>query len=55
VLIGMREAAQGDVIEYSYQVRLIDPTYQADLLDALHKLEDITEVSLLMQRSTVEI
>ena len=54
-LIGMREAVQGDVIEYSYLVRLIDPSYQAELLDALHKVPDVTEVSLLMQRSTVEI
>ncbi|MBM4156362.1 MAG: DUF4956 domain-containing protein [Lentisphaerae bacterium] len=55
VLIAMREAAQGDVIEYSYQVRLADPTYHADLLDELHKVAGISEVSLLMQRSTVEI
>jgi uncharacterized membrane protein YhiD involved in acid resistance len=54
-LVGMREAVQGDVIEYSYQVRLLDPSYQADLLDALHKVPLIEEVSLLMQRSTVEI
>ena len=55
VLVAMREAIQGDAIEYSYQVRLIDPTYQAELLDALHHIEGINEVSLLMQRSTVEI
>lgn len=54
-LVGMREAVQGDVIEYSYQVKLLDPSYQSDLLDALHKVPDIAEVSLLMQRSTVEI
>lgn len=54
-LVGMREAVQGDVIEYSYQVRLLDPSYQADLLDELHKVPHIEEVSLLMQRSTVEI
>jgi hypothetical protein len=55
VLIGMREAAQGDVIEYSYQVRLFDPSLQADLLDQLHKVPGIGEVGLLMHRSTVEI
>ncbi len=54
-LVAMREAVQGDTIEYSYQVRLHDPSYQADLLDALNRLPDISEVSLLMQRSTVEI
>jgi len=34
---------------------LIDPAYQPDLLDALREIEDTTEVSLLMHRSTVEI
>jgi uncharacterized membrane protein YhiD involved in acid resistance len=55
VLIAMREAVQGDAIEYSYQVRLADPAYHADLLDELHRIPNIREVSLLMQRSTVEI
>lgn len=55
VLIGMREAVQGDVIEYSYQVRLADPSYQSDFLDEIHKVPNIEEVSMLMQRSTVEI
>jgi hypothetical protein len=55
VLIGLREAVQGDVIEYSYQIRLTDPSYQSDFLDAMHKVKDIDEVSMLMQRSTVEI
>ena len=54
-LVAMREAVQGDAIELSYQVRLHDPSYQADLLDAINRLPDINEVSLLMQRSTVEI
>jgi hypothetical protein len=55
VLVGMREAVQGDALEYSYQVRLIDPTYQADLLDSLRQVEDIEDVHLLMHRATVEI
>ncbi len=55
VLVAMREVAQGEAIEYSYQIRLMDPTYHADLLEELQKLPDISEVNLLMQRSTVEI
>ncbi len=55
LLIAMREAVQGDVLEYSYQVRLIDPAYQPDLLDEMHAVEGISDISLLMQRSTVEI
>ena len=55
LLVAMREAVQGEAIEYSYQVRLIDPTYEADLLDALRHVEDVRDVSLLMHRATVEI
>lgn len=54
-LVAMREAAQGDALEYSYHVRLMDPSYQPDLLDAFHQLEDATDISLVMQRATVEI
>ncbi|MBN1268209.1 MAG: DUF4956 domain-containing protein [Kiritimatiellae bacterium] len=55
LLVAMREAMQGEGIEYSYQIRLIDPTYEADLLDALGRLEDVADVHLLMHRATVEI
>jgi len=54
-LIAMREAVQGDVLEYSYQIRLIDPSYQTDLLEGLHGIEEVSDTNLLMQRSTVEI
>lgn len=51
----MREAVQGEALEFSYQVRLIDPTYHGDLLQELRQVEDISDVNLLMHRSTVEI
>jgi len=51
----MREAAQGDLIEYSYHVRLIDPTYQPDLVEKLHQIEEVSDANILMQRSTVEL
>lgn len=54
-MVAMREAIQGEVQEYSYQIRLIDPSFKTDLVDTLSKLEDISEVSLVMQRTTVEI
>ena len=54
-LIAMREAAQGDLIEYSYQVRLIDPSYQPELVEKLHEVPDLTDANLLMQRTTVEL
>lgn len=54
-LIATREAIQGEVLEYAYQVRLIDPSYKVDLVDAIAKLPEASEVSLVMQRTTVEI
>jgi hypothetical protein len=54
-LVASREAIQGEVLEYAYQVRLIDPSYKVDLVDAIAKLPEASEVSLVMQRTTVEI
>jgi uncharacterized membrane protein YhiD involved in acid resistance len=54
-LIAMREASQGELMEYSYQVRLIDPSYQSELLLQLRKIEYVQDANLLMQRSTVEL
>ncbi len=55
VLVGMREAAQGEMFEFSYQVRLADPSFKPDLIEALNALPGLSDTSLLMQRSTVEI
>ena len=55
MLLAMREAVQGDLLEYSYQVRLIDPSYQVDLVKNLEALGSIAEVNLVMQRTTVEL
>ena len=54
-MIAMREAVQGDSVEYSYQIRLIDPSYQKDLIEKMHEIDDISDTNLLMQRSTVEL
>jgi hypothetical protein len=54
-IVATREAIQGEVLEYAYNVRLIDPTYKTDLVDAIAKLPDAQEVSLVMQRTTVEV
>lgn len=55
MLLAMREAVQGDLLEYSYQIRLIDPSYQVDLVKKLEALDSIAEVNLVMQRTTVEL
>lgn len=54
-LIAMREAAQGELLEYSYHIRLHDPAYQAELLKSLTAIDGVTEPSLLMYKSTVEL
>jgi uncharacterized membrane protein YhiD involved in acid resistance len=54
-LIAMREAAQGNRLEYSYQIRLIDPSYHADILEKMRAIPEVSEPSLLMHRTTVEL
>ena len=54
-LIAMREVGQGDMIEYCYQIRLIDPSYQVDIIKGLNNIPDVSEPNLLLQRTTVEL
>ena len=54
-MVSMREGAQGGILEYAYQIRLLDPTYKTNLVSDIEDLEEVNEVSLIMQRSTVEI
>ena len=54
-MIAMREAVQGDAVEYSYQVRLLDPTYQQELIEKLSAVEGVADAQLMMQRTTVEL
>jgi len=54
-LLGMRDAEQGDRVEYSYQVRLLDPACQQDVVLALKKDGSFGDPVMLMQRTTVEL
>lgn len=54
-LVSVREAIQGDSMEQSYEVRFHDPSYQSELLKELRLLDGLTEPSMLMHRSTVEV
>jgi uncharacterized membrane protein YhiD involved in acid resistance len=54
-LLGMRDAVQGDAVEYSYQVRLLDPAYQQDLVLALKNAGNVADPVLMLQRTTVEL
>jgi len=54
-LLGLREADQGESVEYSYQVRLADPSYQQDLVVAFKKAGGFGDPVLMLQRTTVEL
>ena len=54
-LLGMRDAEQGNLLEFSYQVRLLDPAYQKDMVEAFKDDGRFRDVVLLMQRTTVEL
>ena len=54
-MVAMREVAQGDDLEYAYQVCLADPSLRSEFINTLNNVKDIREVSLIMQRDTVEI
>ncbi len=54
-MVAMREAIQGEAVEYSYHVRLLDPLGKPDLIEDLEAIGGIQDVSMVMQRSTVEI
>ena len=54
-LVAVREATQGDLLEYSYQARLVRADSQQGLMDEIRKLPDLEDANLLMQRSSVEI
>ncbi len=54
-LVAVRESVQGDDLEYSYQLRLVDPSYKTDVLEGLRQIPGLRDVNLLMQRTTVEL
>jgi uncharacterized membrane protein YhiD involved in acid resistance len=54
-LLAARDAIQGEAVEYTYQVQLIDPSFKTDLIDAISNLPGSSDISLIMQRTTVEI
>ncbi len=54
-VLGVCDAAQGEEAEFSYQVRLLDPSYRKDLVAALKNAGHFASPVLLLQRSTVEL
>jgi len=54
-LVAMRNAAQGEALEYSYHIRLRDSSYQKEVIRGLSEIEGVIDPLLMMQRSTVEV
>ena len=54
-VLGVCDAVQGEEAEFSYQVRLLDPSYRKDLVAALKNAGHFASPVLLLQRSTVEL
>lgn len=54
-VLGLRRAEQGQSIEFSYQIRLIDPTYKTDIIKELNTSGLFHDPILMMQRTTVEL
>lgn len=55
-LASMRDAVQGDAIEYTYQVRLKDPSVQGQVVSQLNAQEGIIwDTSIIMHRASVEV
>ena len=54
-LLGVTDAVQGEEVECSYQIRLIDPSYRKDLVSALKKDGRFASPTLILQRTTIEL
>jgi len=55
-LASMRDAIQGDAIEYTYQVRLNDPSVQSQVVSQLNAHTGaIWDTSIIMHRASVEV
>ena len=55
VLVALRDLAQGDALEYAYQVRLRRPGGQDRLVQALEKLPGLGGLNLLVQEAHTEL
>jgi len=54
-LLGICDCQQGDRVECAYQIRLVDPAYQQDLVADLKKTGRFESPTLIFQRNTVEL
>ncbi len=54
-LVTLREAAQGEMMEYAYQVQFTGDEARVQLLQELGAIQGMQDVSVMMQESTLEI
>jgi uncharacterized membrane protein YhiD involved in acid resistance len=54
-LVTMRDVAQGDMVDYTYQVKLVKPEDSAKIIDGLKQLEGIRGLTYMSQETTVEV
>ena len=55
VLVTLREAAQGSRVEHAYQISIPDPDARSKLVRGIQSLDDIQDVTLLMQEPTLDL
>ena len=51
----MRNVAQGQVVDYSYQVKLSDPMANQRLIQQLEMIDGIRGITYMNQEATVEV
>lgn len=55
VLVAMRSVAQGQVVDYAYQVKLADPDDNITLIQQLERIDGIRGITYTNQEATVEV
>ena len=55
VLVTMRNAAQGKIVDYAYQVKLTDSMANQELIQQLELIEGIRGITYMNQEATVEV
>ena len=55
VLVTLREAAQGKMIEHAYQISIPHPEARSALVASLQELSGVKDVTLLMQEPTLDL
>jgi hypothetical protein len=55
VLVTLRELTQGSRIEYAYHIRLKPKKVKDELISQLKTIDDVRDVNLMLQETTVEL